>query len=588
MKHRCAMCALSLLLLFSPVAGMLAEENEITNTAESIIMLAAKTANLRKLPTTKSDLLERLDKGAKVELLSTLEAEDDVWAYVRVSKSKREGYMLLSLLAEPAAPAPDPTAIPQAEDNASVDNIIEVTASASDLADYDEPKNGITVKNVNLRKKPNGSIITQIMGKTPIMMVGEISEKGKTWIYIETEDGKNGYVLSEYVQIVVPAEPEIVSEEIVRKRYPVVGFDPLGDIKNEVPFEYTDAELAKYKSIDIGDSSQQVLAIRKRLYQLGYYQSPHENVRYTESTAEVIGFFQKDCGLEVTGTADPYTQALLFDPRITPRESSPQAIKYLQNGDSSPLQITAAEVACYGHFGTVQVSVENHTGGKMTRFALRVIPTWADGSFADMAPTFAEEIERVYSIRGLAVPNGGEYSDFDKNDLEEYGIYPHHFSVSRLNYFSGAHVAVAWYRTNKKTTYIDDDQMIYIPVGKGAGNRRMNVLPITVTEEEAENAAWDLGVKTHYVLPVYQEHYKLPQGAWVASVEVGSPAYRAGVREGDIIVGIGDVTILGDATLRQARGRMRSGETVSMTFWHEGNYYETELIRPNEDTITKK
>lgn len=586
MKHRCAMCALSLLLLFSPVTGLLAEGAQITEAAQTVVMLTAKTANLRKLPTTKSDLLERLDKGAKVELLATLEAENDTWAFVRVGKSKREGYMLLNLLTEPAAPTPAPTVQPEKDTSSAT--VMEETAETSASGDYDEPQNGMTVKNVNLRKSPNGGIITQLMGKTPVKLLGEIGEKSKTWIHIETEDGKSGYVLSEYVQVVVPAEPQIVSEEIVRKRYPVVGFDPLADIKKEIPFEYTDEELSKYKSIDVGDSSQQVLAIRKRLYELGYYQNPHENVRYTESTAEVIGFFQKDCGLDVTGTADPYTQALLFDSRITPRESSPQAIKYLQNGDSSPLQITAAEVACYGHFGTVQVSVENHTGGKMTRFALRVIPTWADGSFADMAPTFAEEIERVYSIRGLAVPNGGEYSDFDKNDMEEYGIYPHHFSVSRLNYFSGAHVAVAWYRTNKKTTYIDDDQMVYIPVGKGAGNRRMNVLPITVTEEEAENAAWSMGVKTHYVLPVYQEHYKLPQGAWVASVEVGSPAYCAGVREGDIIVGIGDVTILGDATLRQARGRMHSGETVSMTFWHEGEYYETELTRPKEEEKTEK
>ena len=93
-----------------------------------------------------------------------------------------------------------------------------------------------------------------------------------------------------------------------------------------------------------------------------------------------------------------------------------------------------------------------------------------------------------------------------------------------------------------------------------------------------------MGVETHYVLPVYQTHYKLPQGAWVKSVEDFSPMYDAGIQPGDVIMGIGDITILGDATLRKARGNMYEGESMTMVFWRDGTYYETELFRPKTES----
>ena len=110
----------------------------------------------------------------------------------------------------------------------------------------------------------------------------------------------------------------------------------------------------------------------------------------------------------------------------------------------------------------------------------------------------------------------------------------------------------------------------------------MHTLPISVTEAERENADWEMGVTTRYVLPVYQSYYNLPQGAWVKSVKSASPMEDAGVEPGDVIVGIGDITILGDATLRKARGSIEPGDSATMTIWRDGTYYETELFRPEE------
>jgi len=111
-------------------------------------------------------------------------------------------------------------------------------------------------------------------------------------------------------------------------------------------------------------------------------------------------------------------------------------------------------------------------------------------------------------------------------------------------------------------------------------DKLIHTLPIQISDSERANANWEMGVTTRYVLPVYQEYYGLPQGAWVKSVARNSPMEDAGLEEGDVIVGIGDITILGDATLRKARGSILPGGSASVIFWRDGAYYQTEIFRP--------
>ena len=109
-----------------------------------------------------------------------------------------------------------------------------------------------------------------------------------------------------------------------------------------------------------------------------------------------------------------------------------------------------------------------------------------------------------------------------------------------------------------------------------------------MTEDEQEEAAkWDLGVTAHYVLPVWQEHYGLPQGAYVAAVEPGSPAADAGLQPDDIIVGIGDTAILGGATLKKAKASIPADGSDVLVYWRQGAYYSAELIRPKDSAALK-
>ena len=604
-QHAACLFALCALFAVQPAATLAEDTPAEIEQAESQTLQTSKQANLRKLPNKKSDKLETLKKASVLTVISVSEINGENWAYVR-TKGGREGYILYELLEPVPTPTPEPTATPtptpSPEPTATPDADSKTPAptaaknAVQDETIYDEPRLVRTLKRANLRKKPDGSRLGEIAADTALTAVGEVEKDGELWLHIEKgKNNKEGYMLAELVRQVKPVALIPVTEGEVRALFPVVGRDPIAEIKNEIPFTYTEEELAQYHTLNVGDRNADVLALRKRLYELGYYAKPNENALYTESTADVVRMFQQDCGLEETGTADPYTQALLFDDRMLAREGSAQEVTYLQN-KAQPLYIQRAEITSYSFYGSVQVSVRNNTSGKLTAFGLKIIPNMSDGELVDMADTFAEQIEKEYNLDSIAVARGNSYSDFETNgkaplyndpddyeepEIGEVYIYPHHFQVSYKQYFTGAQVAVSWYRAAGHNVYVDDDQMVFVSVGKGTDELMTYTLPIAISDSQREEARkWEMGIVTRYVLPVYQDYYNLPQGAYLRSVEEGSPAQEAGLQEGDIIVGIGEQTILGDMTLRLSRASFAPGDIQTVYFWRDGQYYTTEMMRP--------
>ena len=604
-QHAACLFALCALFAVQPAATLAEDTPAETAQAESQTLQTSKQANLRKLPNKKSDKLETLKKASVLTVISVSEINGENWAYVR-TKGGREGYILYELLEPVPTPTPEPTATPtptpSPEPTATPDADSETPAptaaknAVQDETVYDEPRLVRTLKRANLRKKPDGSRLGEIAADTALTAVGEVEKDGELWLHIEKgKNNKEGYMLAELVRQVKPVALIPVTEGEVRALFPVVGRDPIAEIKNEIPFTYTEEELAQYHTLNVGDRNADVLALRKRLYELGYYAKPNENALYTESTADVVRMFQQDCGLEETGTADPYTQALLFDDRMLAREGSAQEVTYLQN-KAQPLYIQRAEITSYSFYGSVQVSMRNNTSGKLTAFGLKIIPNMSDGELVDMADTFAEQIEKEYNLDSIAVARGNSYSDFETNgkaplyndpddyeepEIGEVYIYPHHFQVSYKQYFTGAQVAVSWYRAAGRNVYVDDDQMVFVSVGKGTDELMTYTLPIAISDSQREEARkWEMGIVARYVLPVYQDYYNLPQGAYLRSVEEGSPAQEAGLQEGDIIVGIGEQTILGDMTLRLSRASFAPGDIQTVYFWRDGQYYTTEMMRP--------
>ena len=580
MKHTAAI-ALALLLACAPLsirAEAPTPSPEAQSEAEdAVIMRTVKEANLRSQPGKSAARINTLLKGRKVRLLDTVSAEDGEWAHIRVVSTGQEGYVLLSLLeAVPEeTPTPRPTATPRPTPTATPEGPTEET--------FDKPLLVRTGTRANLRKAPGGTRLDELAKNTYLSVLGQIEdEDGALWYHVQEKSGREGYMLAELLVQIAPAKLLPVSEEEVRERYPVLSCDPVKDAREAALPAYSSGELAGYRTLTVGTRSDDVLRLKRRLYEMGYFSKPNENKTDTESTADVIEAFQADVGLPVTGIADALTQAVLFDEDTPKRAGSPQEVKYLQN-DDMPLVIQRTDVTSYSFHGSIQLSLRNNSGGKLTAFGLKIIPYMRDGVAADMAETFAEEIEREYSVSSISIANGRSYSDFETNDRFDEAIWPHHFQVSNQIYFSGAQLAVSWYRSGGKKVYVDDDQLVYVEAGVGAGESFIHTLPVTLTAQETANAGWSLGATTRYVLPVYQAHYALPQGAWIKAIEPGTPAADAGLAAGDVIVGIGEVTILGDATLRKARGQIAPGESATLTFWRDDSYYQTELLRPKAD-----
>ena len=591
MKHTPIMLALLLALMSAPCASGAespspSAPSETPSTSAPVeqdaLMRTAKEANLRSRPGRDEARINTILKGRTVKVLDTVTEEEELWAHVRVTSSGQEGYILMSLLEEipeetptpvPTA-TPAPTATPLPTPSPTPEGPLEET--------LEEPLLVRTSMRANLRKEPGGGLIDELPKSTHLTVFGRIEdEDGALWYHVREESGREGYMLAELLIQIQPPQLATVSEAEVRDLFPVLSFDPIADAYAADLPAYSDEEMADYRTLDVGSRSDDVLRLKRRLYEMGYYTKPNENQNYTESTAEVIERFQEDVGLPVTGVADPLTQAALFDEDTPKREGSPQQPQYLANADM-PLVIQRTDVTSYNFHGSIQLSLRNNSGAKLTAFGLKIIPYLRDGSPADLAETFEEEIEREYSVDDIAIAGGRSYSDFETNDRFDDAIWPHHFEVSNQIYFSGAQVAVCWYRSGGTNVYVDDDQMVFVEAGTGAGAQLIHTLPVTLTEEETKLSRWEMGIVTRYVLPVYQEHYGLPQGAYIKTVEDGSPAQDAGLQAGDVIVGIGEQTILGDATLRKARGQIAPGESATLWFWREGSYYTTQILRPDE------
>src|SRR3546814_6706995 len=72
--------------------------------------------------------------------------------------------------------------------------------------------------------------------------------------------------------------------------------------------------------------------------------------------------------------------------------------------------------------------------------------------------------------------------------------------------------------------------------------------------------------------PDLAEALRLPRtaGAVIASVEEDTPAERAGLRPGDIVVAVNGRAVEDSADLRNAIGLMRAGSEVELTLLRDG------------------
>jgi len=98
-----------------------------------------------------------------------------------------------------------------------------------------------------------------------------------------------------------------------------------------------------------------------------------------------------------------------------------------------------------------------------------------------------------------------------------------------------------------------------------------------------------LGVTVRSMDPSVAAAYGLPVGSQVATVEQGSCSAKAGLKEMDIIVKLGDYEIEDNSDLLRALRKFKAGDTTTITVWRSGAYVDLTITldeKPHEETAS--
>ena len=122
-------------------------------------------------------------------------------------------------------------------------------------------------------------------------------------------------------------------------------------------------------------------------------------------------------------------------------------------------------------------------------------------------------------------------------------------------------------------------------IGKPSGNlKRAEETQPESESGDSEKKSGMLGVRVADISEENQIVYRLPKGVYVASVEEGSGAEKAGLAADDVITKIGDQSVETVEDLRDALKETKAGDTVKVTFVRagkDGKYdrtYSTKVI----------
>ena len=96
-----------------------------------------------------------------------------------------------------------------------------------------------------------------------------------------------------------------------------------------------------------------------------------------------------------------------------------------------------------------------------------------------------------------------------------------------------------------------------------------------------------LGITADPDYSAFARQYRMPAGVYIASVETGSCAERAGLKVGDVILELGGDTVSDSATLQAAKLKHKAGETISLRYYRDGKEYTANVtldeMPQNED-----
>ena len=95
-----------------------------------------------------------------------------------------------------------------------------------------------------------------------------------------------------------------------------------------------------------------------------------------------------------------------------------------------------------------------------------------------------------------------------------------------------------------------------------------------------------LGISAAGITEQYQRAFGWPAGVYVNSVESGSCAEKAGIKQGDIITRIGDADITGTSQMISVKNSYKAGDTVDITVYRSGEYLTLSVTFDEQGSTT--
>ena len=152
--------------------------------------------------------------------------------------------------------------------------------------------------------------------------------------------------------------------------------------------------LAEYRTLQQGDSGEDVLALKNRMYELGYFTGTKFSSEYNKITVERVKRLQKANGLEETGIATAALQELIFSDEVKDADGKTLAERAAETPSPQKTKKPTATPKPTVAPVTEPETPERNDAGFLTEDTEYVFTDETDGHWLYLSDTLQVEIKR--------------------------------------------------------------------------------------------------------------------------------------------------------------------------------------------------
>ena len=333
-------------------------------------------------------------------------------------------------------------------------------------------------------------------------------------------------------------------------------------------------DVSNYTEMSKGAKGDEVKTLQARLKELGFYASTIDG-DYGNGTVNAIKAFEDYNGLEQTGIASPELQAFLY------------------SEDAKGIEIPDIEITSLGmrkSYGTnyARPTFVNHTDYTVDGITCLVKGYNSYGERIIYDKLTVNDVRRhsdsddyqleysTFEISNIKIKAGGKYQLVYSNEMylgsfDSKALTTVYMAVSRYHTDDGSYVEIP---ENEQIWYGSDGKVVTVEYE----NNQKEIAELTnEIEEKSDNV--DLGLHSeYYISNFFSEVAGIPMGGlYIDGYNTESPIADAGLKNGDIIVKIGDVWVYDEDTFALAKGLMDDAGTTTLIYYRKGEQRETEI-----------